>query len=266
MGKACSKCKIVKDILEYSRYKTGYKPACKKCYSEEYKLKVVLAGGKNRIDRSIETNNTRVCPKCNSLLSKKLFNLNGYCKSCTRSINRAIANKKGIKEKFIPIIIENEKQCAMCKDVKNLQEYSVSERGRFGKSCYCKNCSSKYQRLRLSKEERCIKTQKYRDNNREWWRSLHRINQFNRRNKIKLVSDVSVTSDFVKSVYNTEICYYCKESTPLKFRTLEHKHPLNKGGLHSSSNITMACLQCNCSKRDMLESEYYEYLKIKKHD
>ena len=35
--------------------------------------------------------------------------------------------------------------------------------------------------------------------------------------------------------------------------------PLNKGGLHNSNNITMACLQCNCTKRDMTEEEFNNY-------
>ena len=43
------------------------------------------------------------------------------------------------------------------------------------------------------------------------------------------------------------------------FRTLEHKQPLNKGGLHSSTNIVMACLQCNCTKRDMTEEQFKNY-------
>ena len=132
-------------------------------------------------------------------------------------------------------------------------------RGRLGLSSYCKPCSSKRQLKRLSKEERKLRTQKYRDNNREWWRSLHRINQFNRRKKIKLVSDGTVTKDFVESIYNTEKCYYCEEVTPKKFRTLEHKQPLKRGGKHSADNIVMACLSCNCSKGKMTEQEFKIY-------
>ena len=63
----------------------------------------------------------------------------------------------------------------------------------------------------------------------------------------------------MKKIYSIEICYYCKDYTPQKFRTLEHRQPLNKGGLHNSNNITMACLQCNCTKRDMTEEEFNNY-------
>jgi len=178
------------------------------------------------------------------------------CKGCVRIRNRKYAEKKGIKERFIPIVKDNAKQCCACKEIKPLTEFSNSPRGRKNKAAYCKPCSSKYQLNYLSKEERRKKTQKYRDNNRAWWRSLHRINQFNRRKNIKLASDNTVTKEFVEEVYNFSTCYYCKEETPKKFRTLEHKQPLSKGGKHSSSNIVMACLSCNCSKRNMTEEEF----------
>jgi hypothetical protein len=181
------------------------------------------------------------------------------CKSCVKIRNRKYADSKGIKEKFIPIVTEESKQCCRCKEIKILSEYSNSSRGKHGKSSYCKPCASLYQLNYLSKEERKKKTQKYRDINREWWRSLHRINQFNRRKNIKLVSDNTVTKDFVETIYNTTICYYCKEETPKKFRTLEHKLPLIKEGKHSSSNIVMACLSCNCSKRSMTEEEFINF-------
>ena len=184
------------------------------------------------------------------------------CKECVRKRNQKHSLKIGCTLKFIPIVNETHKQCAECKELVELEKFSNSKRGRKGKSSYCKPCSSKRQLKRKSKEERRLHTQKYRNDNREWWRSLHRINQFNRRSKIKLVSDGTVTQEFVREIYSTENCYYCKEKTSKKFRTLEHKQPLNKGGLHSSNNIVMACLQCNCTKRDMTEEEFNNYKKL----
>lgn len=197
-------------------------------------------------------------PEVEFTISKKY-----HCKNCVRKRNQDYTLKNGGKLKFIPIITETHKQCGECKNMVELSNFSPSIRGRLGLSSYCKPCSSKRQLKRVSKEDRRKQTQKYRDNNREWWRSLHRINQFNRRKKIKLVSDGTVTKDFVESIYNIEKCYYCEEVTPEKFRTLEHKQPLNKGGLHSSNNIVMACLQCNCSKRDMTEEEFINFKKKK---
>lgn len=181
------------------------------------------------------------------------------CKSCVRKRNQEYSLKIGCKLKFIPIVTDTTKQCCKCKKIKPLEEYSNSTRGRKGKAAYCKPCASNYQLNYTSKEERKANTQKYRDSNREWWRSLHRLNQFNRRNKVKAVSDGTVTQNFVKSIYLVENCYYCKEQIPEKFRTLEHKLPLNRGGTHSSLNIVMACLLCNTTKRDMTEEEFENY-------
>ena len=76
--------------------------------------------------------------------------------------------------------------------------------------------------------------------------------------KTELTYD-SVTPDFIKSIYEQKICCYCKEYTPKKYRTLEHKLPLKRGGRHSSHNIVMACLSCNCSKGKMTEQEFKMY-------
>lgn len=203
----------------------------------------------------------KTCNKCHKFEPEVEFTLSRqyYCKNCVRKDNQKYSVSIGCTLKFIPIVTNTHKQCVECKQIIELENFSDSIRGRKGKSSYCKPCSSKRQMNRFTKEERKIQTQKYRDNNREWWRSLHRINQFNRRNKIKLVSDGSVTSQFVMQIYKQNICYYCKEDIPIKFRTLEHKHPLNKEGTHSADNIIMACLSCNCSKRDMTEEQFNNY-------
>lgn len=207
------------------------------------------------------------CNKCKQDKEDKDFTAKAkYCRDCVKAANRARLAALGVKAKFSPIVNEDSKQCTTCKLVKNLDEFGDSKRGKLGKSAYCKPCWSQYQLSYTSKEERRKKTQTYRDNNREWWRTLHRINQFNRRAKIKAVSDGTVTPDFAKSIYALSICHYCKEDIQEKFRTLEHKQPLNKGGLHSASNITMACFVCNSTKRDMTEEEYISYINNKIND
>jgi 5-methylcytosine-specific restriction endonuclease McrA len=182
-----------------------------------------------------------------------------YCKKCVKEYNNRYSLSKGRKLKFIPIVNEISKQCCKCKLIKPLEDYSPGKRGRMGKIAYCKPCASLYQLKYTSLEKRREKTQRYRDANREWWRSLHRINQFNRRNKIKLASDGTVTPEKVKEIYNREICDYCKNKIERNLRTLEHKLPLNRGGLHTITNLTMICFSCNASKGDMTESEFIIY-------
>jgi hypothetical protein len=128
-----------------------------------------------------------------------------------------------------------------------------------GKRSYCKICFPLYIKELKSTDkdlyaEKARKaTQKYRDNNRERWRSLHRINQFNRKAKVKLVSDGTITDKVIKDLYNSELCYWCKQSIVPEKRTMEHIVRLHDGGMHTASNITMACISCNSSNLNKIK-------------
>ncbi|MEO7183396.1 MAG: HNH endonuclease [Gemmatimonadaceae bacterium] len=52
-------------------------------------------------------------------------------------------------------------------------------------------------------------------------------------------------------------CVYC--ATPLEYAraTLDHVHPLAKGGTHTSGNVVAACPPCNRLKADMLPAEFF---------
>lgn len=257
--KKCSKCSSIKPLSDFHRTnqsKDGYKTECKSCRSEYAKKKRVENGGKNRIDRRLETPTLKVCTQCLELKDRKSFGKSSWCPACKQRYYRD--NSKA-PVKFIPIVTDTHKQCAECKELIKLSEFSPSKRGRLGLSAYCKPCASLRVLRSVPTKIRRIRTQNYRDKNRNWWRALHRINQFNRRRKQKLVSDGTVTKDFIESIYKMTNCYYCKEEIPKDLRTLEHILPLNRGGLHTSTNITMACLKCNTSKRDMTEKEFKNF-------
>lgn len=99
--------------------------------------------------------------------------------------------------------------------------------------------------------------------NPERWKEIKRINEFNRNNIKRAVDDGTVTDDFLVALYDAEICYYCNEIVMPSKRTLEHKTPLSRGGLHSASNAVMACLPCNQSKGAKTEDEYRQMLALK---
>lgn len=170
-----------------------------------------------------------------------------WCKLCKSTLEAERRRKQQIPKKVVPTVTEYGKECLECNEIKSLCEFSISQRGRLGLSSYCKSCTNI--RFKVNKELARTATKKYRDSNRNWWRSLHRINQFNRRSKIKAQSDGTVTPEFIDSVYALEICYWCKEYVQENLRTLEHIVELNSGGLHSIYNITMACLSCNSSRK-----------------
>jgi 5-methylcytosine-specific restriction endonuclease McrA len=52
-------------------------------------------------------------------------------------------------------------------------------------------------------------------------------------------------------------CVYC--ATPLDYSraTLDHVHPLAKGGAHDPGNVVAACPRCNRLKADMLPAEFF---------
>lgn len=167
-----------------------------------------------------------------------------WCTACRVSNNRERLGYNKL-EKSIVDYESQTKQCASCKLMFSFNEFSPSKRGSANLSSYCRACvKDKY----YDREAARINTQAYRDKNRNRWRALHRINQFNRRSLIKATEDGTVTEEFIESVYRTEICYWCKEFIEESDRTLEHIIELSQGGPHSSSNITMACFSCNSSR------------------
>jgi hypothetical protein len=52
-------------------------------------------------------------------------------------------------------------------------------------------------------------------------------------------------------------CVYC--AAPLEFdvATLDHVHPLAKGGTHVAGNLVAACVRCNRLKGDLLPSDFF---------
>lgn len=169
---------------------------------------------------------------------------NSWCISCRVANNRERLGHNKLEKSAVDF--ENEtKQCGSCKLILPFSDYYPAERGSAGIAAYCKDCAkAKY----YDKDKAKVYTQSYRDRNRNRWRALHRVNQFNRRSIIKATEDGSVTNDFINSIYAKEFCYWCEKFIDEDDRTLEHIIELSSGGHHSASNITMACLSCNSSR------------------
>ena len=52
-------------------------------------------------------------------------------------------------------------------------------------------------------------------------------------------------------------CVYCAASLDYEHATLDHVHPLAKGGAHVPGNVVAACPPCNRLKADMLPVEFF---------
>jgi 5-methylcytosine-specific restriction endonuclease McrA len=52
-------------------------------------------------------------------------------------------------------------------------------------------------------------------------------------------------------------CVYCAQSLEPEQATLDHVHPLAKGGTHVAGNLVTACAGCNRLKGDLLPQEFF---------
>ena len=52
-------------------------------------------------------------------------------------------------------------------------------------------------------------------------------------------------------------CVYCGSRLEYARATLDHVHPLAKGGTHTPGNVVAACPPCNRLKADMLPAEFF---------
>ena len=56
------------------------------------------------------------------------------------------------------------------------------------------------------------------------------------------------------------LCYYCGGHFTASELTLDHVVPLVRGGQSTRGNCVPACKECNTRKRDLLPTEWQEYL------
>jgi len=52
-------------------------------------------------------------------------------------------------------------------------------------------------------------------------------------------------------------CVYCGALLELDIATIDHVHPLAKGGANAPGNLVVACAPCNRMKGDMLPQEFF---------
>jgi len=52
-------------------------------------------------------------------------------------------------------------------------------------------------------------------------------------------------------------CVYCAAALEFDFATLDHVHPLSRGGAHVPGNVVLACAKCNRLKGDLLPTDFF---------
>lgn len=206
----------------------------------------------------------RSCPRCKiEYTNEQMLFASGkrrtYCQSCSRAYQEATARAKGVKKKNSSEIRDGQKKCTLCLLLKNFDCFSPASRGLASLSSRCKPCMTAVATANLvEKEKRRVRIKTYRADNSEVWRAEHSERMNKRRALIKDQSDGSVTPQLYSAYYKQTHCFYCLHETPRELRTTDHKTPITRGGLHSLSNIVMACRDCNLRKALLTAEEFLE--------
>lgn len=206
---------------------------------------------------------SHLCPQCKIVQPAEKFQLhkgkpNGWCRLCRTNLMREKRLADGVKQRRFSEIRDDTKSCMECGEFKPLASFSASSRGLGGVLAYCKPChATKFRNPEAAR----VNTKAYRARNRPEYLAQHRIRQFARKRNIKIVSDGTVTREFLEALYGTQTCVYCKNETPIERRTADHVISLNKNGKHSASNLVMACHPCNSKKRDLDLEVFLEKLR-----
>lgn len=195
----------------------------------------------------------KICTKCEK--ESNNFSLkSSWCRLCKKEAEQERRAAKGISPKKFRKEKNGLLECLECLNYLPPDAFNKSSRGSFGRSSYCKNCQKTKQYPSKAKNKFAVR--KYRQ--KGVYKAAHRLREFNRKSLIKAVSDGTVTKAFIVSLLETLDCIYCKNFTKPTDRTLDHVVALNKGGLHSSQNMVMACVSCNSKKRDLDLEEFLE--------
>ena len=210
---------------------------------------------------------TKICSRCKTELSLDRFSpakknsegetisYSSWCKECKRKLESERRRNKGIDEKVILKVIPEDmaKECGECRNMLSVEHFSPSFKGSLGVSSYCKACTVlRHSRKPTNerKEKAREATQRYRKKHHERWKAMHRVHQFNRKSKIRATDDGTVTDSFLKELFKKETCCWCGKIMEDSEKAIEHVIELNDGGLHSASNIDIACLSCNSSRKN----------------
>lgn len=137
------------------------------------------------------------------------------------------------------------------------------------KAWYAANRERQAERERARKAARPdVYRERDRERNKsEHRRGLHEIRTARRRSRLAdTVVDPGLTRGNLREQYGDN-CFYCGvemtfdrtpkgEPKPANKATIEHIHPVSKGGTHTWDNVVLACLSCNCRKHNFSVEEW----------
>ena len=179
------------------------------------------------------------------------------------------------------------KRCTKCGETKPLDQFSYDKRHSDGRQSECKVCKKYHQRIyvetfpekvqesqqrsrKANREKKLSAFRKWAKENkeksraacREWAKKnpekIRAIRAKRRALKAKVtVGDLTAIQRVYDIATNGERvrCYLCGAMVPKGERHVDHIVPLSKGGLHTASNLAVACAACNLKKQAKLPEE-----------
>ncbi|UJH95615.1 hypothetical protein [Bacillus phage vB_BtM_BMBsp2] len=198
---------------------------------------------------------TKRCPKCDQVKEfteyyknkSRKDGLNVYCKLCVKEDQKDyhVRNKEARLD-YQRTYRENNRE-------------KVREAERKYRDNNREIHRAKDKRYRVKHQDKIReKNKKYREENKEYFLNKAR----ERKLTIANVSDGTVTLEFEQELYKLQegLCGYCGCNLEEYGKHLDHKLPLSRGGLHTSSNVHWTCPDCNLSKNNKTEEEWYKLL------
>jgi len=212
--------------------------------------------------------NKKSCTRCGefkdfsefSKSSTGLNGLNAWCKVCFNEYAVNKTRENGSKPKRLAVIDNNgNKLCLGCNVVKPLTEFVKHKLGLGGYHNRCKQCSNEYSAAYNAIPENSERNKTYHLNLRSEDPSIItdiRVRKHEISTNTIVTRDGTVDKGLIVNLKSSEQCYYCGDFINADQKTIDHKTPLSRGGVHSKDNIVLACRSCNCKKQALTETEF----------
>lgn len=214
---------------------------------------------------------TKICTKCNCEKpfeefyknKNKKYGLESQCKECLKCKSKEYreSNKEYISLRHKEYVDKNKEKIAEYKKeyyLKNKEKimkqssedkkWLSDDKKQYFKEYTAKNRDKfkKYNKKYASKNKNKIK-----EKNSKYFKSpTGRVVSANSRHKRRAIEKSGdVTSiQLLELTKNAKNCYWCNTSLKNKVVHIDHYVPLSRGGLHTITNLVVACSECNLKK------------------
>ena len=132
------------------------------------------------------------------------------------------------------VIDDDHKTCSVCGEIRHREAFTLSKRGKLGRSAKCLECQNR----------------QFRE--REDYRIAKQRGRKKRKAALRSAETFEISTKDLRRIEEGP-CFACGRSEEITF---DHVVPISRGGRHSIGNAIPLCLSCNASKQDRLLVEW----------